>query len=160
MKKVVSIVGTSIVALALAFLLAHYVAALFQPVRWPTRYYFVGMFLIALCLKQRTSLMLFVFSLPLLPDFHLQLEAVLKPSVKYFVAHPALDVVAGLCLGLWAKKVWLSKKIEPLFEPVNWVLGLLVILLTVSTAMAVMRNLQPNRIIKATRSFQVNESPE
>jgi len=167
MKKAVSIVGTSIVALALAFLLAHYVAALFQPVRWPTRYYFVGMFLIALCLKQRTSLMLFVFSLPLLPDFHLQLEAVLKPSVKYFVAHPALDVVAGLCLGLWAKKVWLSKKIEPLFEPVNWVLGLLVIVLTVSTAMAVMRNLQvasllelsPIELLKQLVHFKLMNHP-
>lgn len=150
MKKVVSIVGTSIVALALAVLLAHYVAALFQPVRWPTRHYFVGMFLIALCLKQRTSLMLFVFSLPLLADFHLQLEAVLKPSVRYFVGHPALDVVAGLCLGLWAKKVWLNKKIEPLFEPVNWVLGLLVIVLTVSTAMAVTRNLQVTSLLEVS----------
>ena len=150
MKKVVSIVGTSIVALALAVLLAHYVAALFQPVRWPTRHYFVGMFLIALCLKQRTSLMLFVFSLPLLADFHLQLEAVLKPSVKYFVGYPALDVVAGLCLGLWTKKVWLSKKIEPLFEPVNWVLGLLVIVLTVSTAMAVTRNLQVTSLFEVS----------
>lgn len=150
MKKVVSIVGTSIVALALAVLLAHYVAALFQPVRWPTRHYFVGMFLIALCLKQRASLMLFVFSLPLLADFHLQLETVLKPSVKYFVGHPALDVVAGLCLGLWAKKVRLSKKIEPLFEPVNWVLGLLVIVLTVSTTMAVMHNLQVTSLLEVS----------
>ena len=167
MKKVVSIVGTSIVALALAVLLAHYVAALFQPVRWPTRHYFVGMFLIALCLKQRTSLMLFVFSLPLLADFHLQLEAVLKPSVKYFVGYPALDVVAGLCLGLWTKKVWLSKKIEPLFEPVNWVLGLLVIVLTVSTAMAVTRNLQvtslfevsPLEVLKQLVHFKLMNHP-
>jgi len=141
-KKAVSVLATGIVALALAFLLAHYVAALLQPVRWPTRSYFVVMFLIALCLKQRTSIMLFVFSLPLLPEFHLQLEAVLKPPVKYFVGHPALDVVAGLCLGFWAKRMWLAKKIEPVFEPVNWVIGLLVIVLTVSTALAITRNLQ------------------
>jgi hypothetical protein len=88
-QKAVSVLATGIVALALALLLAHYVSAMLQPVRWPTRYYFIGMFFVALYVKQRTSIMLFVFSLPLIPDFHLQLEAVLKPSVKYFVSHPA-----------------------------------------------------------------------
>jgi O-antigen ligase len=141
-QKVISLLATVIIALALIVLLSHYVAALFQPVRWPTRYYFFGMFLIALFCKQRTAVMLFVFSLPILPDFHLQLEAVLKPPVKYFVGHPGLDVVAGLCLGLWAKRLWLAKKIEPVFEPAHWVLGLLVITLTVSTSIAVVRNLQ------------------
>ena len=141
-EKSVSTVATAIVALALIVLLSHYVAAVFQPVRWPTRYYFFGMFFIAFFCKQRTTVMLFVFSLPILPDFHLQLEAVLKPPVKYFVGHPALDVVGGLCLGLWAKRTWLAKKIEPVFEPVNWVLSLLVITLAVSTSIAVVRNLQ------------------
>ena len=141
-QKAISLVATAIIALALIVLLSHYVTAVFQPVRWPTRYYFFGMFLIALFCKQRTAVMLFVFSLPILPDFHLQLEAVLKPPVKYFVGHPGLDVVAGLCLGLWAKRLWLAKKIELVFEPVHWVLGLLVITLTVSTSIAVVRNLQ------------------
>jgi O-antigen ligase len=141
-QKAISLLATVIITLALIVLLSHYVAALFQPVRWPTRYYFFGMFLIAFFCKQRTAVMLFVFSLPILPDFHLQLEAVLKPPVKYFVGHPGLDVVAGLCLGLWAKRLWLTKKIEPVFEPVQWVLGLLVITLTVSTSIAVVRNLQ------------------
>jgi O-antigen ligase len=142
LQKAISVIATVIVAAALIILLMHYVAAAFQPVRWPTRYYFFGMFLIALCCAQRTAVMLFVFSLPILPDFHLQLEAVLKPSVKYFVGHPGLDVVAGLCLGLWAKRVWLTKRIEPLFGQVNWVLGLLVITITASVSIAVVRNLQ------------------
>jgi O-antigen ligase len=142
LQKAISVIATVIVAAALIILLMHYVAAAFQPVRWPTRYYFFGMFLIALCCAQRTAVMLFVFSLPILPDFHLQLEAVLKPSVKYFVGHPGLDVVAGLCLGLWAKRVWLTKRFEPLFGQVNWVLGLLVITITVSVSIAVVRNLQ------------------
>jgi O-antigen ligase len=141
-QKTVSMIATAIIVLALIVLLTHYVAAMFQPVRWPTRYYFLGMFLIALCLKQRTAIMLFVFSLPILPDFHLQLEAVLRPPVKYFVALPDLDVVAGLCLGLWIKRMWLTKKIEPVFERVNWVLGLLVIAIAVSTSIAVVRNFQ------------------
>ena len=140
-QKTVSIIATVIVAMALIVLLMHYVSAMFQPVRWPTRYYFIGMFLIALCFKQRTAIMLFIFALPILPDFHLQLEAVLKPPVKYFVGHPGLDVVAGLCLGLWIKRMWLVKKIEPVFERVNWILGLLVIALTVSACIAVVRNL-------------------
>lgn len=141
-QKTISMIATAIIALALIILLAHYVAAMFQPVRWPTRYYFLGMFLIALCLKQRTAIMLFVFCLPILPDFHLQLEAVLRPPVKYFVGHPDLDVVAGLCLGLWIKRIWLNKKIEPIFKQVNWMLGLLIIAITVSTSIAVVRNFQ------------------
>jgi O-antigen ligase len=147
LQKLVSMIATAIVAFALIVLLSHYVAAMFQPVRWPTRYYFIGMLLIAFFCKQRTTVMLFVFSLPILPDFHLQLEAVLKPPVKYFVGHPGLDVVAGLCLGLWAKRIWLAKKIEPVFEPVNWVLGLLVITLAVSTSIAVVRNLQGTSLL-------------
>lgn len=86
--------------------------------------------------------MLFVFSLPLVPDFHLQLEAVLKPSVKYFVSHPALDLVAGLCLGLWLKQTWLNKKVEAVFPAVPWPLGLLVITLAASVSVAVLRNLE------------------
>jgi O-antigen ligase len=142
LQKAISAIATTIIALALIVLLSHYVAAVFQPVRWPTRYYFFGMFLIAFFCKQRTAVMLFVFSLPILPDFHLQLEAVLKPPVKYFVGHPGLDVVAGLCLGLWAKRMWIAKKFEPVFEPVHWALGLLVITIAVSTGIATVRNLQ------------------
>jgi len=53
-------------------------------------------------------------------------------------------------LGLWAKRMWVAKKIEPVFEPVNWVLGLLVIVLTVSTAMAVTRNLQVANLLEVS----------
>jgi O-antigen ligase len=147
LQKAISAIATVIIAMALIVLLSHYVTALFQPVRWPTRYYFFGMFLIAFFCKQRTTVMLLVFALPILPDFHLQLQAVLKPPVKYFVGHPGLDVVAGLCLGLWAKRMWLTKKIESVFEPVNWVLGLLIITLTVSSSIAVVRNLQINSLL-------------
>jgi O-antigen ligase len=141
LQTAISVIATAIVTIALVVLLSHYVAAMFQPVRWPTRYYFLGMLLIAMVCKQRTTIMLFVFCLPLLSDFHLQIEAVLKPPVKYFVGHPGLDVVAGLCLGLWAKQMWLAKKIKPVFEQVHWTLGLLIITLAVSTSIAVSRNL-------------------
>lgn len=141
LQTAISVIATAIVAIALVVLLSHYVAAMFQPVRWPTRYYFLGMLLIAFLCKQRTTIMLFVFCLPILPDLHLQLEAVLKPPVKYFVGHPGLDVVAGLCLGLWAKQMWLAKKINRPFEQVHWALGLLIITLAVSTSIAVSRNL-------------------
>jgi O-antigen ligase len=50
-------------------------------------------------------------------------------------------VVAGLCLGLWAKQMWLAKKIKPPFEQVHWALGLLIITLALSTSIAVSRNL-------------------
>jgi O-antigen ligase len=141
-KKAIAVLAATLIALALALLLVHYVTAMLQPVRWPTRYYFIGMFFIALCLKQRTSIMLFVFSLPLAPDFHLQLEAVLKPSVTYFVSHPALDLVAGLCLGLWVKQIWLNKKVGAVFPAAPWPLGLLVITLAASVSVAIIRNLE------------------
>jgi len=146
-KNTVSFIGTVIIALALAVLLAHFIAAAFQPVRWPTRYYFFSMFLIALFCSQRTSIILFIFALPIIPDFHLQLEAVWRPSVKYFVGHPGLDIVAGLCLGLWIKKMWFHRKLEPLFERVHWILGTLVIVIMVSAVLAVMRNLEINSIL-------------
>jgi O-antigen ligase len=141
LQTAISVIATAIVTIALVVLLLHYIAAMFQPVRWPTRYYFLGMLLIAMVCKQRTTIMLFVFCLPILPDLHLQLEAVLKPPVKYFVGHPGLDVVAGFCLGLWAKQMWLAKKIKPPFEQVHWALGSLIITLAVSTSIAVSRNL-------------------
>lgn len=146
-KDIASIVGTVVITLALIALLTHYVFAAFQPVRWPTRYYFYGMFLIALCFTQRTAIMIFVFSLPILPDFHIQLEALWRPSVKYFVGHPGVDVVAGFCLGLWAKGVWQTKKIWPVFERLHWALGSLVIVITISVVLAVMRNVSVNNIL-------------
>lgn len=149
-QKTISVIATIIIVLALIVLLSHYIAAMFQPVRWPTRYYFIVMFLIPLFFNQRIVLMLFVFALPILPDFHIQLEAVLKPSVKYFVGHPGLDVVAGLTLGLWIKKMWVEKKIEPIFQRVDWVLGLLVLVITLSTIHAVTQNFRSAQITNFT----------
>ena len=146
-KNTVSNIGTVIIALALVILLAHYITAAFQPVRWPTRYYFYGMFWIALFVNQRIAIMFFVFALPIIPDLHLQVAAVRPPPVSYFVAHPGLDLVAGLCLGLWVKKMWVSKKLEPLFERTHWALGLLVIVITFSVITAVMRNFDINNIL-------------
>ena len=60
-QNTISVIATGIITLALVVLLSHYVAAIFQPVRWPTRYYFLGMLLIAFVCKQRTTIMLFVF---------------------------------------------------------------------------------------------------
>ena len=114
-KNTVSNIGTVIIALALVILLAHYITAEFQPVRWPTRYYFYSMFWIALFVNQRIAIMFFVFALPIIPDLHLQVAAVRPPPVSYFVAHPGLDLVGGLCLGLWVKKMWITKKIQPVF---------------------------------------------
>ncbi len=166
-SSAVSVVGTVIISAALLVLLIHYVAAAFQVVRWPTRLYFLVAFFIALFLKQRVVIMLFVFVLPILPDFHLQLEAVVKPRVKYFVGHPGLDVVAGLCLGLWLKRMWLSKKLEPVFERVHWALSLLIIVIAVSTCVAVMRNLQvsswldldPAQVVKELIQFKLIGHP-
>lgn len=146
-KNAISFLGTLIVALALIALMTHYIAAVFQPVRWPTRYYFFCMFLIAVFMKNKTAVMFFVFSLPILPDLHLQIEALRPPPVKYFVAHPGIDEVAGLCLGLWIKNIWNTKKLEPVFKQLPWPLGLLIIVITYSALTAVMHNESLNNLL-------------
>jgi hypothetical protein len=146
MKKTLSLMGALLIGAALAVLMSHYVAAIFQPVRWPTRFYFVSMLLIALIFKPKTAVTVFIFMLPLLPDLHTQLEGMLKPKVKYFVSYAALDLVAGLCIGLWIKRVLTNKRIVPLFDRPSWPIGLLLVTLTASTCLAVFRNLASNNV--------------
>lgn len=140
LKNSLSIAGSVIIGFAIVVLMAHYVAAQFQPVRWPTRYYFLSMFFVALFANKRTAVAAFVFFLPLAPDFHLQLEVVLRPAVKYFVAHTGVDIVAGLCVGWWVKRVWLERKIAPPFERIHWSFGLVATMMAFSVTLAVTRN--------------------
>jgi O-antigen ligase len=141
MKRWLSIAGMVIISLAFAALISHYVAARFQSVRWPTQYYFVCALLIAVVLDEKKAIQCFIFSLPLISDFHLQLEALWTPSVKYFVAHPALDLVAGLAVGFWLKKVFIEKKLVAPAVSVNWIFGLFLVILSISVGIAIIRNL-------------------
>ena len=141
MKKSLSLIAVTIIGLSLLVILTHYFSAMFQPVRWPTRIYFVLMFVVAAFCRPRLAIATFIFFLPLLPDLHIQLEGLLKPAVKYFVAHPALDAVAGLTLGLWTRRLFVSRRLTSLFEAPHWLFGLLLLMLSASTVTAVIRNI-------------------
>jgi hypothetical protein len=83
-----------------------------------------------------------IFILPLLPELHLQFEAVFTPAVKYFVGYPGVDVIAGFCVGQWLRIVWIEKRqIKIPDMQVLWPLGLLLLVLSNSVALAITRNL-------------------
>ena len=83
-----------------------------------------------------------IFILPLLPELHLQVEVIFNPAVKYFVGYPGVDVIAGFCVGQWFRMVWIEKR--PIKLPAvqaAWPLGLLLLVLSCSVALAITRDL-------------------
>lgn len=133
--------GQAVILLCIALVLSHYAASLFQPVRWPTKIFFFSTLAIAL-VSQKWSTLFVLFSLPLLPELHIQAQHILKPAVPYFVAHPGVDMIVGLCVGNWIKlSIFEKKKLSTIFTPPPWPLGLLLLMLTGSAALAIARNL-------------------
>ncbi len=125
----------------LAIVLLHYFFAEIQAVRWPTRNYFIAALLISI-LSKKWSTFFVIFSLPLLPELHIQAEHVFKPAVRYFVAYPGIDIVAGFAIGtLLHVKFVEGKSLHREFKAPPWPIGLLLIVLTASTATALARNL-------------------
>jgi O-antigen ligase len=127
--------------LCLAVVLTHYAFSVFQPIRWPTKiYFFTSLFLALASRSWSTSLVIFI--LPLLPELHLQVEAIFNPAVKYFVGYPGVDVIAGFCVGQWFLTMWIEKR--PIKIPevqAVWPLGLILLVLSCSVALAITRNL-------------------
>ena len=141
LRLCISWVGLGIALVCLTVVFGHYLASLFQVVRWPTKIYFV-IALVSAFISRKWSTSLLVFSLPLLPNLHVQLEFLLHPKVKYFVAYPGFDVIAGFCLGKWLRSVVIErKKITAVISPPPWPLSFLLIILTASTSVAIARNL-------------------
>ena len=137
-----SLAGFAIFITGMAFLSLYgsYGYWWLQTVRGPTVIYF-NIALICALFSGRTATMLLIFSLPLLPTLHAQLELILHPRVKYFVAYPGIDVIAGYCTGVYFRHVyttrtWLIKR-----PNIPWPFGLLLFVLTLSTALAITRNL-------------------
>lgn len=129
-----------ITGLALAVVLSSYVFSLFQPVRWPTLTYFNLALLIAV-VSRKWSIFFVIFSLPLATAFHEQTQHFYKPAVPYFVAYPSIDIIAGFIVGGFLRQIFQYRKfsISKLAPP--WPLGLLLIILVCSTAVAISRNL-------------------
>ena len=141
LRQFMSWSGQAVILLCIALVLSHYAASLFQPVRWPTKIFFFSTLAIALVSKKWSTLFV-LFSLPLLPELHIQAQHILKPAVPYFVAHPGVDMIVGLCVGNWIKlSIFEKKKLSTIFTPPPWPLGLLLLMLTGSAALALARNL-------------------
>ena len=131
----VAIIGFSLIAV-----LGTYITSNFQPFRGPSKFYF-WIFFFASLVSTRLALWLIIFSLPLMPSFHLQLEFITHPTVKYFFSYVATDAVVGLFLGIQLKHLYVKRRFALAFDLPCWPFGLLLFVLTCSTALAVSRNI-------------------
>ena len=95
---------------------------------------------ITACVGIRLAIMGCVFALPLLPTFAWQLQLYVGYGRVQDVAGAGLDLVAGVLLGLVVNSLWLRKRISTQFA-MPWVAGLIMAILTISTLVAISRNL-------------------
>ena len=95
---------------------------------------------ITACVNIRLAIMGCVFALPLLPTFAWQFQQYVGYGRIQDVAGAGLDLVAVILLGLIAKSLWFRKRISTRLE-MPWAGGLVMVVLTISTAVAISRNL-------------------
>jgi O-antigen ligase len=139
-KRALSYYGMAASLLALVAVLISYVYGLVQPVRWPSMIYFLIALMVTLFSK-RWATYLLIFSLPLLPDLHTQISYIKSPAVPYFVNYPGLDMSVGFVIGLLLLRITdKTDGIQNLLLP-PWTAGLVLLVLSISTAAAVVRNL-------------------
>ncbi len=95
---------------------------------------------ITACVSIRLAIVSCVFALPLLPTFAWQFQQYLGYGRIQDVAGAGLDLSTGMLLGLIVNSLWLRTRISTrLVMP--WAAGLVMVILTISTAVAVGRNL-------------------
>ena len=126
------------VALLLVF--SSYVFGYLQPVRWPTLFYF-QLALVVTLLSERRGVMLVIFLLPLVPTLHWQLQFFYRPAVPYFVASAGIDLVSGLICALCLSRLSVYKNCRFSLSAIPWPLGLLAWVISLSAALAIVRNL-------------------
>jgi hypothetical protein len=140
-KNLIAWISIFVTLGCLAIVLLHYCFAEIQAVRWPTRNYFIAALFLSI-LSKKWSTFFVIFSLPLLPELHIQAAYVFKPAVQYFVAYPGIDIVAGFAIGTFLHVKFVEgKSLRSEFRAPPWPIGLLLIVLTASTAIAIARNL-------------------
>lgn len=125
---------------AVLLVLSSYVCGYLQPVRWPTLFYFELAFIVTL-ISERRGVMLVTFLLPLVPTLHWQLQFFYHPAVPYFVTAAGIDLVTGLTCALFIKHLNRPQSLR--FNPstIPWPIGLLAWVISLSTALAIARNL-------------------
>lgn len=127
-------------SVALLLVLSSYVFGYLQPIRWPTLFYF-QLALVVTLLSERRGVMLVIFLLPLVPALHWQLQFFYRPAVPYFVASAGIDLVSGLLGGLFLNRLSTYKNFRFSVSAIPWPLGLLAWVISLSTVLAVARNL-------------------
>ncbi len=127
--------------ICMIILLLHYLFSYSQPVRWPTKNYFLFAFFFTIISRQAGTFFL-IFTLPLLPELHLHIERILSPSVKYFVSHPGIDIIAGYSIGLWSRLKFIERiNMKKFWIALPWPLNLLLLFLAISALIGTIRNL-------------------
>jgi hypothetical protein len=144
-----------LMGLALLTVYGSYVYWWFQSVRGPSTIYFKFAFVVAL-FSGRLATVLLIFCLPLLPTFHTQLELILHPPVTYFISYPGIDVIVGFCTGLYAKHLYKTRSWRLKSVEVLWPFGVLLCVLTLSTALAIARNLWQSASVFKFEDFAYN----
>lgn len=140
LNRALSWTSAVLVILGVVCLLSFYIYTGFQPYRGPTKIYFFLLLGVAL-ISPRVAVLLFIALLSLLPALHTQLEFILKPAVKYFVAFPAVDAMVGLFIGIWLGKCIRGRRIEAPFSLPPWPLALMLLVVSFSCAVTIARNL-------------------
>jgi O-antigen ligase len=133
-------ISIAIVGLGILVVLGNYIFSALQPYRGPSKAYFWFFLILSLC-SERLAIWLFVFCLPLMANFHIQLALITNPAVKYFFVYPGIDAIVGLVLGLHLHNLLKERKLILARNSHTWPFGLFLIILIISTALAVSRNL-------------------
>jgi O-antigen ligase len=82
-----------------------------------------------------------IASFPLIPDLHIQLQYIRTPSVKYFIAHPGIDLISGYLVALLAERFSISRRINLSVPTIPWPLSLALVVTTVSAGLSIARSL-------------------
>ncbi len=137
-RKLSALVMAASFALVLIVLSGYFAAALHAS-RGPSPIYFCAALMCYLT-SARFALMLAIFLFPLLPNLINQASLVLHPSVPYFITHASVDITVGLYVGYLLKKV--SARTTYSDNRFPWPVGAAVMLICISTAIAITRNLR------------------
>lgn len=146
LKLIINWMGVLIITLGLMIIIGNYIFSIFQPFRGPSKLYF-WLFLFVSFLSTRSAIGLLAFSLPLMPGFHTQLELVTNPAVKYFFVYSGIDAAVGLIIGYQLNRWIIKRKINLVYGHLPWPLGLFLIVLLLSTCLAISRNLWQSAFI-------------
>jgi len=149
-QSTLSWIGLVLPLLALGVVVISYMVSANQPYRGPTLFYFYVALLAAL-LSRKWSTYLLIFLLPLLPNLAAQAELVLRPAVKYFVAYPGIDMVAGLFIGQSVRSLYLKERLSTWLKPPPWPFGLALLIIAMATLTSISRNLW-----QSASSFSLN----